>query len=138
MSVDLETKLSSCNFSQKTDERICFSILMTWKYLKLEVRFHASSTSELSGQKNKFVRLFFGRRYRSTILVLRSTDLKTPDSRVSWKLQKSNTESKLIKVCRSLKQIGVFIGSPIIVQKCCFSLIFNYVLISVQRSIFVT
>ena len=37
MLVDLETKLSSRNFSQKANEQICFSILMTGKYLKLEI-----------------------------------------------------------------------------------------------------
>ena len=44
-SVDLETKLSSRNFSQKTNERICFSILTTRKYLKLEFRFQVGSCS---------------------------------------------------------------------------------------------
>ena len=43
MSVDLETKLTSQNFSQKTNEPICFSILMTWKYLKLKFWFQVSS-----------------------------------------------------------------------------------------------
>ena len=38
-SVDLETKLSSHSFSQTTNGRICFSILTTRKYLKLEFRF---------------------------------------------------------------------------------------------------
>ena len=37
-SVDLETKLSSSIFSQKTNKWICFSILMTRKYLKLEMK----------------------------------------------------------------------------------------------------
>ena len=36
--IDLETKLSSCNFSQKTNGWICFSILTSRKYLKLEFR----------------------------------------------------------------------------------------------------
>ena len=38
-SVDLERKLASRNISQKTNEGICFSILTTRKYLKLEFRF---------------------------------------------------------------------------------------------------
>ena len=37
-SVDLETKLLSRNFSQKTNARICFSILTTWTYWKLEIK----------------------------------------------------------------------------------------------------
>ena len=45
----LETKLSSRNFSQKMNERICFSILAIRKYLKLEFQFQASSISESSG-----------------------------------------------------------------------------------------
>ena len=36
--IDLETKLSSCNLSQKTNWWICFSILTSRKYLKLEFR----------------------------------------------------------------------------------------------------
>ena len=39
LKVDLETKLSRWNFSQKMNERICFSILMTRKYLKLNFDF---------------------------------------------------------------------------------------------------
>ena len=42
-------KLSSRNFSQKTNERICFSILTTRKYLKLEIKIQVSSISESSG-----------------------------------------------------------------------------------------
>ena len=38
-SVDLETKLSSPNLSKKMNGRICFSILTTRKYLKLEFGF---------------------------------------------------------------------------------------------------
>ena len=34
---------SSCNFSQNTNERICFSILKTHKYLKLEIKIQVSS-----------------------------------------------------------------------------------------------
>ena len=48
-SVDLETKLSSRNVSQKMNGQICFSNLTTWKYLKLEFRFQVSSISESSG-----------------------------------------------------------------------------------------
>ena len=44
MSVDLETKLLSRNFSQTTNKRICFSILTTWTYLKLEIKIQVSST----------------------------------------------------------------------------------------------
>ena len=63
MSVDLETKLSSRNFSQKTNGRICFSILMTGKYLKLEFWFQVFP----SHQDRKSIS-FFGRSYGSTIL----------------------------------------------------------------------
>ena len=56
-SVDLETKLSSRNFSQKTNEPICFSILMTRKYLKLEIKMQVSSIFDSSGWKtNSFIR----------------------------------------------------------------------------------
>ena len=51
--------MSSRNFSQKTNERICFSILTTRKFLILEFQFQVSSISESSGQKNKFIRSFF-------------------------------------------------------------------------------
>ena len=47
-SVDLETKLSSCNFSQKPNEWICFSILTTQKHLKLEIEIQVSSIFESS------------------------------------------------------------------------------------------
>ena len=56
-------KLLSQNFSQKTNKRICFYILTTQKYLKLEFEIQVSSISQSSGQKNKFVRLFFGRSF---------------------------------------------------------------------------
>ena len=46
--VDLETKLSSHNFSQKTNGQICFSMLMTRKYLKLEIQIQVSSIYESS------------------------------------------------------------------------------------------
>ena len=49
-------------------QRKNFSILTTRKYLKLEFRLQVSSISESSGQKNKFVRLFSGKSYGSTIL----------------------------------------------------------------------
>ena len=52
-SVYLETKLSSRNFSQETNERICFSILTTQKYLELEIENQVSST-------------FLSRQYRKT------------------------------------------------------------------------
>ena len=67
-SVNLESNLWSANFSQKMNERICFSILTTRKYLKLEIEIQVSSISESSGQKNKFVCSFFGRSFGSTIL----------------------------------------------------------------------
>ena len=41
-SVNLKTKLSSRNFSQKRNGRICFSILMTRIYLKLEIEIQVS------------------------------------------------------------------------------------------------
>ena len=41
-------KLWSRNFSQKTNEQICFSILTTRKYLKLEIKIQVSSISRLS------------------------------------------------------------------------------------------
>ena len=49
-SVDLKKNLSSRNFSPKNDARICFSILTTRKYLKLEIEIQV------------------GRSYSSTIL----------------------------------------------------------------------
>ena len=48
--VDVFTKGQlSRNFSQKTNGRVCFSILTTQKYLKLEIKIQVSSISELSG-----------------------------------------------------------------------------------------
>ena len=47
---------------------ICFSILTRWKYLKLQIEIQVSIISESSGQKNKFILLFFGRSLGSTIL----------------------------------------------------------------------
>ena len=46
--VDLKTKFWSHNFSQKRNEQFFF-ILMTQKYLKLEIKIQVSSISESSG-----------------------------------------------------------------------------------------
>ena len=63
------------------NEQICFSILMTRKYLKFEFKFQVPSISGLLGQKKKFVCLFnvfFGEitaRLWLDNFVSRSTDL---------------------------------------------------------------
>ena len=63
-SVDLETKLWSHNFSQKINKWICFSILTTWIYLKLEFGFQVFR----SHQDRKQICSFLGEFYGSTIL----------------------------------------------------------------------
>ena len=55
-------------FSQKTNGLICFPTLTTQKYWKLEFRYQVSSFSKSLVYKNKFIPLFFGRSYGSTIL----------------------------------------------------------------------
>ena len=53
-----QNKIVEAHFSQKTIERICFSILTVRKYLKLEFRFQVSSISGPSGQKIKSAHFF--------------------------------------------------------------------------------
>ena len=62
--IDLDLKLLSQNVTQKTNEWISFSMLMTPKYLKLEFWFLLLSITEYVTIENKFV--CFGRRYGST------------------------------------------------------------------------
>ena len=50
--------MSSRNFSQKTNEQICFSILTTRKYLKIEFQFQLSSISGSGCQDRKQIRSF--------------------------------------------------------------------------------
>ena len=76
MLVDLETKLSSPNFSQKMDKQNCFSILIIWKYLKPEFGFWVSSTYLRVMRIEKQIRSF----------VLRSTDLYCT-TLLSWSYQ---------------------------------------------------
>ena len=68
MSVHLESKLLSCNFSQKTNKQICFSILTTQKYLKLEIQFQVSSIKQI-------LPFVFWEKLQLNNFVLRSTDL---------------------------------------------------------------
>ena len=66
MSVNLETKLLSHNFSRKTNRRICFSILMTRKYLKLEIEFHPMNQKFwFSKMKLDFQNMYWYREFRS-------------------------------------------------------------------------
>ena len=84
--------------------RICFSILMTRKYLKLEIEIQVSSITESSGKKNKFVRLFFGRNYGSTILF---RDLLTIKRRISIKLDINWIISRVLVFSDSLiREVG--------------------------------
>jgi hypothetical protein len=50
-SVYLKTKLLSHNFSPKRNQRICFSILSTRKYLKLEIEIKVSNISVVRIEK---------------------------------------------------------------------------------------
>jgi hypothetical protein len=71
-----KTKLLRRSFSQKTNEWICFSILTTRKYVKLELWFQVSSISELSG-KNKQIRLLTFRIFVEFFLLYEFTFLKS-------------------------------------------------------------
>ena len=76
MSVDLETKLSSSIFSQKTNKRICFSIMRIRKYLKLEIKISRFKYF-LTVMAIKQIRLFvfwenLGRSGRASLLLVKS------------------------------------------------------------------
>ena len=55
---------------------VCFSILTSRKYLKVEFRFQFSSISKSSGQENKFICSFFWQKLWLDNFVSRSTDLQ--------------------------------------------------------------
>ena len=99
MSVDLGTKFSSRNFSQKTNRWGYFSFLTTRQYLKIEIEIQVSSTTGSSGQICSFI--FFGRSYDSTILywdllTFSSTALRTRTD--YWKLTlRSRDETPRVK-----------------------------------------
>ena len=64
-------KIVEPNFSHKMNGQICFFILTTQKYLKLEFQFQVSSISESSGAQDRKTNssiCFFWRSYGLTIL----------------------------------------------------------------------
>ena len=73
-SVDLETKLMSHNFSQKTNKWICFSILTNRTYLKPKIKIEVQICPSLQDRKTKSFIRFLGEVWLDNF-VSRSTSL---------------------------------------------------------------